>query len=197
MAETKTSFFFKHTELIVLPEVYFPREDSLLLANAVEVKPNDLVLDLGTGCGIQAINAASQGARVLAVDLNSKAVENTLLNAKNTGLAGKITVKKSNLFKEVKEKFDAIIFNPPYVPSEKTKLLDVDGGKQGRETLDCFLKEFKNYLNDNGKCFFLQSSLNGIKKTERLLMEQNLEFEVIARQKLFFEELLVFKCVEK
>jgi len=183
---------FKGKNLLVFEGVYEPAEDSFLLVEAVKVGKEANALDLGTGSGIQAINAALQGAQVLAVDVKEEALKNTLANAKEFGLREKISTRESNLFESVWEKFDAIVFNPPYVPSEEKELKDVDGGKNGRETLDLFLEQFPAHLNPNGKCFFLQSSLNGIEETEKKLAEKGLRFEIIARKKLFFEELVVF-----
>src|SRR3989338_4974003 len=174
--------------------VYSPREDSFLLIECVEVKPKQLVLDIGTGSGIQAIKAASMGAKVIAVDISSKALEKAAENAARAGVLEKIEFRESDLFKKVKEKFDAIIFNPPYVPSEGIKLTDIDGGKNGREVLDRFLAEFKKHLQGKGKCFFLQSSLNGVTETEAKLEKQKMRFRIVGRKRLFFEELLVFKA---
>ena len=67
------------------PQVYEPAEDSeLLMENLVDVK-NKVVLDVGTGTGIQAINAVKKGAKiVVGVDINPYAIEiareNALLN---------------------------------------------------------------------------------------------------------------------
>lgn len=187
--------FLKKTPLTVLEQVYFPREDSFLLAKTVKVKKNSIVLDMGCGSGVQTINALQKGAKkVLAVDINKKALENTLLNAKKTGFEKQVLAKKSDLFENINKKFDLIIFNPPYVPTEKKELIDVDGGKNGREVLDRFLDQFPKHLKHPGKCFFLQSSLNGIKKTEKKLEQKNISFKITARQKLFFEELVVFEA---
>lgn len=178
--------------------VYDPSDDSYLLAGAVEIRPKSEVLDLGCGSGIQSINAVLLGAKkVLAVDLNEAAVKCTLENAKKFGIEKKISAMQSDLFENVKQKFDAIIFNPPYVESEKKELPDVDGGKKGREELDRFLDEFPKFLKTGGKCFFLQSSLNGEKKTQKKLSEKHIEFKIVARKKLFFEELVVFCCWKK
>ena len=102
------------------------------------------------------------------------------------------------MFSKIKEKFDFIFFNPPYVIEEgkRKELIDkaVDGGKNGRKVIDKFIPKIKSHLTENGKSFFLQNDLNGIKETEDKLEKEILEFEIVSRKKLFFEELVVFKA---
>lgn len=182
----------------VSPGVYEPREDSFLLAENTAFKPGSFVLDVGCGSGIQGINAALLGAgKVLCTDVSREALQCTIKNAEAMGLKKKITVRESDLFERVHESFDCIIFNPPYVPSGQRKYLDVDGGCKGREILDRFLLEFPGHLNKQGHCFFLQSSLNGKSKTVRAIKEQGIGCEIVASQRLFFEEIMVFKCFKQ
>ena len=74
----------------------------------------------------------------------------------------------SNLFSKVKEKFDVILFNPPYLQENKKEdeesKLATTGGKEGSEIVNKFLEQVKKHLNKNGKIFLLTSSLTkGIK----------------------------------
>lgn len=187
--------FFKGFELRVFPKVYEPSEDSFLLAESVSVPESARVLDLGTGSGIQGINAALQGASgVLSTDVSSDALKNAEENAKRLGLRELFEFRQGSLFEclEGGERFGAIIFNPPYVASGKRRFRDLDGGKRGREVLDSFLRGFAPHLEKGGKCFFLQSSLNGEGETVKALEARGFLHEVLARKKLFFEELLVF-----
>ncbi len=98
------------------------------------------------------------------------------------------------MFENIKEKFDIITFNPPYVDSESIKYIEVDGGKKGREILDLFLEKVKEHLNAKGEVFFVQSIHNGLIKTKKILKNNGFKFEIIAKKKLFFEELVVFKA---
>jgi len=188
--------FFKGLELKVFPTVYEPSEDSFLLAETVSVPNGSTVLDLGTGSGIQGINAALVGtSRVVCTDVNAKALENAKGNAGRLMPKAKFEFRQGSLFEPVAgEKFHVIIFNPPYVVSEGKKFRDLDGGVKGREVLDIFLEGFAVHLEKNGKCFFLQSNLNGERETGEILGKHGLEFETIARKRLFFEELLVFRA---
>ncbi len=184
-----------NAKLIVLDSVYCPQEDSFLLAESIKVKKELKVLDVGTGCGIQAINVYMQGAKkVLAIDLNKMAIKNVKSNCKSLKIRN-IKTRKSDLFENInaKEKFDLIIFNPPYVESEKIKWIDLDGGKKGREVLDKFLNEFSKHLEKNGECYFLQTDLNGLNQTKKKLKKIGFRFEIVNERKLFFEKLIIIR----
>ncbi len=190
-------FFFNEKKFELLEGVYTPAEDSFLLAEAVKVKEGWNCLDMGTGSGIQTVNMLLQGASVVATDMNEKALENVKLNAEKIGLGKQLEARKSDLFEKVPEKFDCIAFNPPYVHGSRKDWKDTDGGIKGREILDRFIDGLEEHLKENGIAFFLQSSLNGEEKTKEKLQEKELGFEAAAKKKLFFEELVVFKCWKK
>jgi release factor glutamine methyltransferase len=186
---------FNEIKIFADKEVYFPREDSLLLAECIKIKKNSTVLDLGCGTGLIGLIAAKQKGKVLCADINPKAIALTKRNAKENKI--KIKTTKSNLFSEIKEKFDFIYFNPPYTIKENKRKdwieKAINGGKKGREIIDEFIPQIKKHLTKKGKCFFLQSSLNGIKETKEKLEREGLKHSIEKRKKLFFEELIVFK----
>jgi SAM-dependent methyltransferase len=73
------------------------------------------VLDLGTGCGIQALHAARHARRVVASDISERALELAALNAELNGV-GSIEFRLGSLFEPVAgESFDRIVSNPPFV----------------------------------------------------------------------------------
>lgn len=169
--------------------VYEPAEDSYLLIKALEVKGNEKILDMGTGCGIIALHLAKKGCKVVAVDINEKAVENAKKNAKANGL--KIDFRESDLFEAINEKFDLIVFNPPYLPT-KGEDLAWDGGKDGIEIIKKFLEEAKNYLEKDGMIYIVLSSLCNIEKLKKLF-EKKYKFEEVLKQNFFFEKLYVYR----
>jgi methylase of polypeptide subunit release factors len=82
----------------------------LLLPGAV-----DTALDLGTGCGIQALHLAREARRVVATDISRRALELAALNAQLNGVTS-IEFRHGSLFEPVAgERFDRIATNPPFV----------------------------------------------------------------------------------
>lgn len=187
-------FLFYGKNVSISEGVYSPKEDSFLLMKSIPFLSGKMVLDLGCGSGIQAANALFRKAKkVTCVDINKQALADTKKNLVLFGFKD-FELVYSDLFEKVRGKFDVIIFNPPYIESEKIVHLGLDGGKKGREVLDRFLSTAKEHLNKGGMIFFVQSSLNGVKKTKKILREQGFMSRIIAKEKLFFEELVVIKA---
>ena len=192
-------FFFKKLKIAVFDEVYEPAEDSFMLAKHTH-RLKGRILEIGCGTGIVSINNAklNQRNRVLAVDINKRAIENTKHNSKINKIKNIRTIH-SNLFSKVRGKFDHIIFNPPYLPTTqeeklKTKLnFAYDGGKYGRKTIDKFLKSFGKHLKKSGNAFLIHSSLNNLKKTESIANKKGFSMRIIAVESFFFEKIYLLK----
>jgi release factor glutamine methyltransferase len=179
--------------------VYSPSDDSFLLADSVEIGEVGKVLDLGTGTGFLGILAAKWAKWVLATDFNEAALRLAVKNASENGISN-IEFRKSDLFSEVSEKFDLIIFNPPYLPTEKGEPRDDlskswDGGLDGRETIDRFLEEVKEYLEPGGQVLMIGSSLSGYPKTMLELEKKGFSVTLMGVKKLDFEELVLISAI--
>ncbi|MBI4014740.1 MAG: methyltransferase, partial [Candidatus Aenigmarchaeota archaeon] len=109
-------FFRSGIELDVPENAYYPEEDSLLLAEEARkaAKPGMGCLDMGCGSGIIAIMMAKKGAIVTATDVSKDSIAATRKNAIANDVA--ITAVESDLFAAVRDKYDLIAFNPPYLP---------------------------------------------------------------------------------
>jgi release factor glutamine methyltransferase len=160
-------------EIMTMPDVFAPRSDSWLLADAVAADPavpGATVLDLCTGSGIVAVAAALAGGRVTAVDVSEEALENVLLNASSAGAS--LRVRCGSLFEPVgSERFDVIVSNPPYVPSV-TDALPASGperawaaGRSGRLVLDEIISGALDHLAPAGVLLIVHSSLIGEART--------------------------------
>lgn len=175
--------------------IYSPEEDSYLLEKVIKKNipkiiannPKIKFLEIGIGSGIQLLAAEKSGIKkenILGVDINIEAVK----KCKELGFS----CVKSNLFENVKGKFDIIVFNPPYLPEdnlpedEESKMITT-GGKLGSEIINKFLIDAKPYLNDKGKIYLLVSSLT--KDVDFLDYNK----KILAKEKLFFEKLVVYQ----
>jgi release factor glutamine methyltransferase len=90
-------------------------------------------------------------------------------------------------------KFDLIICNMPYLQSDGISDRRVDGGKEGIEVPLKIIQSAVKRLNDSGKMLFVTSSLSNYEKLIEESKKLGLDCSIVARKKLFFEELLLVK----
>lgn len=178
--------------------LYEPREDSELLVKYVKKHARGIVLDMGTGVGIQALAAATKKSvsRVVAVDVNPDAVSQCKKKIKNK----KITFLVSDLFSSLRKKklqFDTIVFNPPYLPLERGEDNELAralaGGKHGYEVIAKFLADAKAFLKEKGKILLVFSSPTHKDKVDEILTQQGFVWEALEELPLFFERLYCYK----
>lgn len=177
--------------------VYVPAEDSYLLADNLEIKKGDTVLEIGTGSGIVAMYASKLTDNVTATDINYDALELAEKNFKLNNIDN-IELLFGNLFEPVEDrKFDVILFNTPYLPTDNDDIIDdnlnyaFDGGLNGRKVIDLFLDGVKNHLNDGGTVQLIQSSLSDNDKTLEKLDQLGFICEIAESEKFFFEEIVL------
>lgn len=174
-------------------EVYQPAEDTFLLLKAAlaEARLADRVLELGCGSGFVSQELGPRVARILATDINPHAVR--------AARARGIEVIRADLFRGIKGKFDLILFNAPYLPTqpeERTgQWIDraLDGGENGRETVDRFIEDLAGHLRPGGRALLLISSLTGLEEVRRKAAAAGLTAEVVAEERCFFERLYVLR----
>ncbi len=173
--------------------IYQPKEDSYLLKSIIKnYAKNKTVLDVGSGSGIQTVEAIKQKAKsVTASDIDPE----TITHLKS--LDQNIQVIESDLFQNIEEKFDLIIFNPPYLPLDKREDEEskkaTTGGKRGDEIILKFLEQSKQNLNSDGKILLLLSSLTPRSRIKTLLNKQKLKHKPITKKALFMETLEVWE----
>ena len=165
--------------------VYHPREDSFLLKDYLEELEleDKRVLDMGTGSGIIGIEAAKQGAEVIAADINPEAIEAA---GNNAGDVSSIEFVESDLFENIDGKFDFLLFNPPYLPG-KEGVGDEEiwrGGENGIEVTQKFLQDAPDYLKERGKILVVMSS-----HADWEPVLERFDLEVVDSEKLWFETL--------
>jgi len=171
----------------MIPEIYSPSEDSFLLSETLkkEIKNTNIkFLEIGIGSGIQLQTAKHLGIReIFGADINPDAVK----HCKSLGF----DCIQSDLFQNVKGKYNLIVFNPPYLPLDKREPKDsrlaTTGGKKGSEIINKFLKQAKKHLAKYGRIFLLTSSLT------KAIDWQDYNKKLLATKKIFFEELYVWE----
>lgn len=109
--------------LIVPRGVHRPPPSTVDLARLLDVRPGERVLELGCGSGLLSIAAAKLGAkRVVAVDIDGRALEATARNATMNGVAEVIEIRGGSWYEAVTppsstdpggEFFDVIVATPP------------------------------------------------------------------------------------
>ena len=176
---------------------YVPAEDSYLLAENLEVENGKSVLEIGTGSGIVAMYASKLTDKVTATDINFDAIQLAESNFKANNIDN-VELLFGNLFEPVKDrKFDVILFNTPYLPTEEGEVIEdnlnyaFDGGLNGRKVIDLFLNEVKNHLNDGGIVQLIQSSLSDNDETLNKLDELGFISEIAKKEHYFFEDIVL------
>lgn len=133
--------------------VFPPAPVSQLLGRSVidEVRDGDRVLDMGTGCGVNAILAAQKGAHVTAVDINPTAVTAAVGNAERCGVADSIDARVSDLFDGVDGCFDVVVYDPPFRWFPPADMLERAFTDEGYRTLARFFAQVGAHLSPGGR----------------------------------------------
>jgi release factor glutamine methyltransferase len=198
MTNKKLKYQYNKYKLELPNSCYIPSEDTFLLLETLQknIKKYNSALEIGVGSGVISLYLYDFVKNIDCCDINREVVEYLKNIKKENNL--KINIYESYLFKELKKKYDLIVFNPPYVPSEKVDVNDVfslatDGGVDGVEIINEFIENVYDWLKDNGDCFLLVSSLNNIKNIKNKCLKNKLNVKIINTKKLFFEELYILQ----
>lgn len=152
--------------LVLSDTTFRPSTISTLLADALRIDPNDVVIDVGCGSGILAIIAAKLGAkRVFAVDKSPDVVEVGTKNATAHGVEDKVTFLHGDLFNPIEDvQADVIIGDVSGVPDD---LADDSGwfptkgggGPRGSELPIRMLEQARQHLLPKGRLFLPTGTL--------------------------------------
>ena len=151
-------FYVNKNVLCPRPETELLVEESL---RHIDSRSN--VLDLCTGSGAIGVTIAKKAnAVVTASDVSKKALYVAKKNAKKYG--ADIKFVESDMFEKIKQKFDVIVSNPPYIPTRQCALLtrevkdydpilSLDGGQDGLDFYRIICKNARAHLNAKGQIF--------------------------------------------
>ena len=124
---------FYGLDFILTPDVLIPRpETELIVEAAIKIlreKENPLICEVGVGSGCITVSILHEikNAVAIGLDVSEKALEIARINAENNRVSDRIELRISDVFEALKgEKFDLIVSNPPYVPSEDFAALQTE-----------------------------------------------------------------------
>src|SRR5690625_3119843 len=127
------------------------------LAQITVRTPVDRALDLGTGSGIQALQAAGFAEHVTATDLSQRALAFAAFNAALNDLT--LDLRAGDLLEPVAgEAFDLIVSNPPFVITPRTgapAMAYRDGGRSGDDLVGGLFAALPQHLAPGGVAQFL------------------------------------------
>ncbi len=160
--------------LTVLPGVLSPRlshaPDALMAKWTIS--PSARILDLGCGSGILGIAALRDGAkRLVALDINPKAVETTSLNLANLKLADRGEARVSNAYSALRkgDVFDVILFAAPYWNRPALDYLERSVFDNEYEFFRTAVDQAHNWLAPNGTMYVIFSDQGDVGRALRTI----------------------------
>jgi len=189
--ESGTDVEYQGRTYFVAQGIFHPRYDSMPLVNNMIINEGDRVLDMCTGSGVIAINAALKGASyVLAIDVNPNSVKSVETNHErfvkdnSYSFRNAVEARCSNLFDLVlpTEKFDVVTINPPFHKMDYTRI-------EERSTCDPdyivhkgFFSRVGKHLNESGRIYMAQANFGDVDLALDLADKAGFSPELIGRR---------------
>lgn len=184
--------------LLSLPDVLNPvvfRSGELLartIASSLLAEPSThRALDMGTGTGVGAVFLARRGWRVVAVDLNPEAVRCARINVLLNRLEDRVEIRQGDLFGPVEgERFDLILFNPPFFRGEPKGLFDL--AWRSPDVLERFAAGLHEALSEDGRALILLSTDGDPEGMLKALAAHGLQIEPAVRRDFGNEVMTIY-----
>ncbi|CCH29100.1 class I SAM-dependent methyltransferase [Actinosynnema sp. NPDC047251] len=123
---------------------------SISLARATSRRPVNTLLDLGTGCGVQALHASRHAKRITATDLSERALRLAQGTFRLNGLD--VELRQGEWFAPLRNRtFDQVVCNPPFVVGPpRVDYVYRDSGLAGDDASALVVRQLPAFLNDGG-----------------------------------------------
>lgn len=177
--------------------MYEPAEDTYFLEDVIKNYRGKFALEIGIGSGYLLHCLRKNFDYVVGTDISF----DSLLFAKNNSVKydDNTYLICTDLALSIKNKFDLIISNPPYLPHGDSKIEDntVHGGLDGFEFSLRLIKSCISLLNDAGQLLIVRSNLSNLDKMDQKIRGLFTNSKVVARKNFFFEVLDVLELSGK
>lgn len=165
---------------------YPPSEDTFFIASNIENERGKYALDVGSGSGYLTKMLSEQFSFVVGTDLNFDVLKNQTYKTQNTVCC--------NGADAIKTEFDLIVCNLPYLATDEILDIATDGGAEGFEIPKKIFDSVVGNIRKGGKFIFVTSSLSNYQKLIDHAQKLGLSPKIIAKKKLFFEELILVEA---
>ncbi len=155
--------------LVLAPGVFTPTHTTVVMADALEINPGDVVLDVGCGSGVLGLVTARLGAaRLIGCDVSAAAVATAAENARRLGLSDTSEFRQGHLFDPVAEvEADVVIGDVSGVPDAVAEVMPwSSGGPTGAELPSEMLETLGDRLRKGGRLYLPTGTMQA---EERLL----------------------------
>ena len=147
------------------------RGEYIALVAEAPLPPAELAFDIGTGTGVLAAVLVRRGVpRVVATELDARALACARENIKQLGLHGQVEVQQADLFPEGRA--GLIVCNPPWLPARPSSPLEAAVYDPDSRMLRGFLSGLAEHLEPGGEGWLILSDfaeLLGLRTREELL----------------------------
>ena len=168
-------------------EEYPPSEDTFFIVDNIENEKGNFALDVGSGSGYLTKLLCKNFSFVVGTDINFNVLKNQTYKTNN--------IVCCNGSDALKIKFDFIVCNLPYLATDTIIDIATDGGEEGFEIPKKIFDSIINNMAENGKFIFITSSLSNYQKLIEYAQKLGLKTRIMAKKKLFFEELILVETI--
>lgn len=181
---------------LVLPGVFNPTLyfSSLFFAEHLKANPlkrSSIVLDIGTGSGLLAIQAAASAAKVFATDINPQALRCARINVLLNQVDEQVKIHYGSMFEPVAGmRFDAVLWNPPYLSGTPTN--PSEHAFFGTDLAESFAAGLSDQLRPGGQALIILSDLGDESRFLQAASHADLESRIVAQKSLAAETMTIY-----
>jgi len=167
---------------------YTPAEDTYFLADHIKNEKGNSALDIGIGSGYLTKLLQESFSFVVGTDINYNVLKDQTYKTQN--------IVCCSGAEALSHQFDLIICNLPYLATDEILDVATDGGKEGLEIPAKIIRTVYFCLKPGRKFLFVTSSLSNYEKLIEFTKQQGFDVKILAKKKLFFEELIIIEAIK-